>query len=337
MRFEGAYWIWVGLAGAALGVALVYGWYRRRQIALDALGSSGMLERLTRIDLTGAPARRGLLVGGALALMGVALAGPQWGAEEVEEQTRALDVVIALDISESMWAEDTPPSRLERMRLEGRRLLNELGGERVGLAAFAGSAYLLAPLTIDHSALHLYLDALDPTLAGTPGSSPAAAIREAVELLRDQRSEGGDRALVILSDGESHDEGREVLAAAREAASQDVRLFAVGIGGERGEPIPRHDRLGERVGGYKRIPDGGVVLSSLRTEPLRSAAQLTGGFWARADEGGVDRVLVALDELRRGRAEVTRGVRWTPRFQWFVAGALLLLSLDWASARRRRR
>ncbi len=337
MRIEFALWVWIGLLAAGAGAVLVYLWHRRRRAALDALGSSGMLERLTRIDLSGGPLRRGLLIATALALIGLAVAGPQWGAQEVEEQTRALSVALVLDVSESMWAEDVRPNRLERERLAGRRLVTELAGQRVGLLAFAGSAYLLSPLTSDHGALHLYLDSLDPTLAGTPGSSPAAAIQAALELLLRDVAEGGDRAIVLLSDGEAHDEERAVRAAAREAADAGVRLFVVGIGGDRGEPIPRHDRLGQRIGGYKRTPEGEVVLSRLMREPLASAARSTGGFWVRAEEGGVARTVSALEELRRGRTEVTRGVRWTPRFQWFIAGALVLLVMDWAWAWRRSR
>lgn len=337
MRVEYGAWIWIGLLAALAGVGLVYAWYRRRRRALDALGSSGMLERLTKLDLTGSPYRRAALIAAALALMGLALAGPQWGAQEVEEQTRGLSVVLALDISESMWAEDTRPNRLERERLEARRLVTELVGHRIGLVAFAGSAYLLSPLTIDHGALHLYLDAIDPTLAGTPGSSPAQAIREAVSLLQADGSEGGDRAIVVLSDGEAHDEEREVLSAARMAAAERIRIYALGVGSEQAEPIPRYDRLGERVPGFKLDANGEIVLSRMRSEPLAGAARATGGFWARVDEGGVSRVLAALSELREGRGAVTRGVRWTPRFQWFVAGALLFLMMDWAWAWRRQR
>ncbi len=337
MRLEYAAWVWLGIFAAGIGVALVYMWHRQRRSALDALGSSGMLERLTCIDLTGSPYRRAALIAAALALMGLALAGPQWGAQEVEEQTRALSVILALDISESMWAEDIRPNRLERERLEARRLVTELAEHRIGLVAYAGAAYMLSPLTVDHGALHLYLDALDPMMAGTPGSSPAAAIREAMSLLREDGSEGGDRAIVVLGDGESHDEERAVLQAAREAESEGIRVYVMGIGSDQGEPIPRHDQAGARISGYKRDSEGEVVLSRLSSEPLASAARLTKGFWVRVDEGGVGRILSALSELERGRGEVMRGVRWTPRFQWFVAGALLLLMMDWAWAWRRQR
>ncbi|NIR45572.1 MAG: VWA domain-containing protein [Gemmatimonadetes bacterium] len=337
MRFEHPLWVWLGILAAAAGVALVYLWHRRRRGALDALGSSGMLERLTGVDLTGTPHRRGALVAAALGLMGFALAGPQWGAEEVEEQTVALSVVLVLDISESMWAEDVTPNRFERQLLEARRLVNELAGHRLGLVVFAGSAYPLSPLTVDHSALRLYLDAADPSMAGTPGSSPASAIGAAVELLGDEPTEDGDRAIVMLSDGESHDEDDQVQSAARAAAAQGIRIFAVGIGSDRGEPIPRYDRVGERIGGFKRDSTGEVVLSRMEAEPLADAADRTGGFWTRADAAGVSRVLAGLAELEAGHGQVTRGVRWTPRFQWFVAAALMLLATDWAWARRAQR
>lgn len=336
MRFEQPDWLWTALIGAALGLLLVYLWHRRRTAALSALGSTGMLERLTRIDLTGAPARRAALISATLGLCGLALANPQWGTEEVEEQTRALNVVLALDISESMWAEDVRPNRLERERLEARRLITELAGHRLGLVAFAGAGYVLAPLTVDHGAIHLYLDALDPTVAGTPGSSLSDAIRTATRLFEDRTEQqgSGDRAVVIISDGETHDDSRDVIRTAREAADIGVRLYGIGVGTESGEPIPRRDRLGERLGGYKRDTEGKVVLTQLHGDPLAEATQISGGFWTRADEGGAGRVLAALADLQRGEGQTTRGVRWTPRFQWFVALALLLLIADSALAWR---
>ena len=295
-----------------------------------------MLERLTEIDLIGAPMRRGVLIGLVLALLGLAVAGPQWGAQEVEEQTRSLNIVLAMDISESLWAEDVRPNRLERARLEGRRLVTELAGHRLGLVAFAGAAYRLSPLTVDHGAIQLYLDALDPTMAGTPGSSLAAAIRQAVTLLEEGEDEkgAGDRAIIVITDGETHDEEDEVLRAAREARSAGIRIYALGVGLERGEPIPRYDRLGEPLGGYKRDDEGEIVLSRLTRQPLADAASMTEGLWVRAEDGGASRVVAALADLERGTGAVTRGVRWTPRFQLFLALALALVGLDWVWAWR---
>ena len=139
MRFEHPEWIWLALLTAALAAVLVFAWQRRRQRALSDLGSTGMLERLTNMDLSGAPLRRASLVAPALGLAGLALAGPQWGAQEREEQTRALSVVLALDISESMWAEDVRPSRLEQERLEARRLATELDNSVLAIQGPPGS------------------------------------------------------------------------------------------------------------------------------------------------------------------------------------------------------
>ncbi len=335
MRFEHAEWIWIALIATAIGAALVYLWSRRRRRAVSALGSAGMLERLTPVDLSGAAPRRAGLIAGALGILGLALAGPQWGAQQFEEQTRALSVVIVADVSESMWAQDLQPSRLERQRLAARRLVSELEGHRVGLVAFAGEGYRLSPLTVDLGAIHLYLDVLDPTIAGTPGSSLTAAITAAMELLREDRAEGGERAIVVLTDGEAHEPEDAALEAARRATALNARIYGIGIGGEQGEPIPLHDRAGDRIAGYKRDSNGQVVLSRLTREPLASAARLTGGFWAAVDQGAVPRVLEALNELERGRGTTTAGVRWIPRFQWFVAVGLFLLALDWVWAWRR--
>lgn len=337
MRFEHPTWLWTVIVGAALGGALVYLWYRRRRGALSALGSLGMLERLTRIEITGGPARRAALIAAVLSLSGFALAGPQWGAEEVQEQTRALNVVLALDVSESMWAEDVRPNRLERERLEARRLVTELSGHRIGLVAFAGAGYVLSPLTVDQGAIHLYLDAIDPTIAGTPGSSLAAAIDRSLELLGEPDERGGDRVIVLLTDGESHDDPDQVVQAARAASAAGVQIYGIGIGGEAGEPIPKYSRMGERLGGYKRDSEGRIVLSRLEREPLARAAQITGGFWVRADEGGSGRVLASLSELEGGPGETTRQLKWTARFQWFVGLAVILLMIDSAFAWRRTR
>ncbi len=140
---------------------------------------------------------------------------------------------------------------------------------------------------------------------------------------------------MLISDGEGHEEESDALAAARTASNQRVRLYVLGVGSGRGEPIPRHDELGEKIGGYKRDGAGEVVLSRLAKEPLATAARIGDGFWARVDEGGGSRVLAALSELRRGRGEVAYGVRWTARFQWFVGLALVLLMADWVWAWRR--
>ncbi len=237
MRLQHPEWLWV-VPALFLGAAvLVWWWHGRRLGAARTLGSLALLQRLTRMELQEFPRRRWLLVSGAAALIGVAIVGPQWGARIVETESRGLDVVLALDVSESMRAADVLPSRLERQRTEARRLLRELPGDRVGLVIFAGRAYVLAPLTSDHGALELYLDALDPDIAGTPGTALSAGVRQASDLLRTATGEA-DRVIVLFTDGEAHESEEAIAAAARRAAQEGIRVYGGGAGTARGEPIP---------------------------------------------------------------------------------------------------
>lgn len=336
MRLENPQWLW--LVPALFGAAglLVAWWHRRRVAAARALGSVGLLQRLTALPLEGFPRRRFWLVASAAAWIGVAIVGPQWGARIVETRSRGLDVVLALDVSTSMLAADVLPNRLERMRTEARRLLRELAGDRVGLVIFAGRAYVLSPLTSDYAALEIFLDALDPEIGGTPGSSLSAAVRQGTSLLSTARS-GADRVLIVFTDGEAHESMDAVIAEAGRAADAGVRVYAVGLGTERGEPIPQYDAEGGRVVGYKRDAQGEVVLSKLGADALRALASTGGGAFVRADEGGVARLVGALDGLKRAEGEGVRRLEWTPRYHWFALIAFLMLGADAFLAHPRRR
>jgi Ca-activated chloride channel family protein len=336
MRLENPQWLWLVPALFAAAGLLVAWWYRRRLVAARAFGSVGLLQRLTALPLEGFPRRRFWLVASAAAWIGVAIAGPQWGARIVESRSRGLDVVLALDVSASMLAADVLPNRLERMRTEASRLLRELAGDRVGLVIFAGRAYVLSPLTSDDAALEIFLDALDPEVGGTPGSSLAAALHQGTSLLSATRS-GADRVLVVLSDGEAHESVDAIVAEARRAADAGVRVYGVGVGTERGEPIPVYDAERGRVVGYKRDAQGEVVLSKLGTETLTAMASTAGGAFVRADEGGVARLVSALEGLKRAEGAGVRRLEWTPRYHWFALLAFLMLSADALLAHPRRR
>lgn len=319
--------LWVIPALFLGAVALVWLWHRRRIDAARTIGSVGLLQRLTTLQLMGFPRRRLFLVSGAAALIGVALVGPQWGARIVESGSRGLDMVLALDVSESMRAGDILPSRLDRERTEARRLLRELPGDRIGLVIFAGRAYVLAPLTSDHAALELFLDALDPEIAGTPGTSLSAGVRQASDLLLTARAEA-DRVVVLFTDGEAHESEEAVESVARRAREAGIRVFAVGVGTERGEPIPEIDPGSGRSVGYKRDGQGRVVLSKLDPDLLERLAVSTDGAFVRVDEGGVARLVSALQNLKRATGPGVRRLEWTPRYHWFALLGFALLTID---------
>lgn len=319
---------------ALVGLAVVL-WVRRRRRAVQALGAPELLERLGAGDLARTPWDRGaLLVGAALAL-GIAAAGPRWGLESVEEETSSADLVLALDVSKSMLAEDVAPNRLERQRALARRLLRELPGDRIGMVAFAGRAYVLAPMTVDHSALQLYLDALDPDIVSQGGSSLAAALEQATDLALGPDA-GRLGTVLLVTDGEALEGEDEVLEAARRAAETGVVVHTVGIGTAQGSPIPE-SRGEEGVESYKRDASGDIVISRLNETLLREVADVTRGRYVRLGEAGASNaVLGTLQGLDRAGGTAQLRVRQRERYGWFVLLALVLLVVDGIVATRDR-
>jgi Ca-activated chloride channel homolog len=296
---------------------------RRRRIA--RLGDPATISRiLPTVPSIGAGTRCVLL---ALALAGcaIAFAGPRWGAERTIVRTAGADVVVAVDASLSMLATDERPSRLERAKQDIRRLRALSPGDRTALIAFAGRSYILSPLTIDDGALSLFLDNLDPSVVGQPGTSIARAIRQGTDLLLATRTTS-DRALVILSDGEGWESEEDIRAAATQAKDNGITLVTVGYGTEQGSNIPLASPSGMAL---KRDEEGAVVVTRYSPTLLQAAAEAAGGTFIPAS--ATDKpanVRRALAKLRVARRTIDEGDQRTPRFQYFLAPALILLLID---------
>ena len=305
-----------------LVVLLIVGAYKRRRTRLRRLGSSVVIDRLLPPALERSPWRRATLIGLAAAFAGVAFAGPRWGTERTVERGSGVDIVLAMDASLSMLATDARPSRLENMKEEARRLLALSGGDRFGLVAFAGRSYILTPLTVDQGALDLYLDNLDPTVVGEAGTSMSRAIVQGTELLLATPTTS-DRALIVMSDGESFESLDDVVAAAKAAADSGIAVVTVGFGTVTGTTIPI---VGPQGITQKKDQAGHIVITHYTPEMLQAAAQAAHGTFIEA--GATDkaaRIRRALATLRReGRATPT-GRERKPRFQLFLIPAILLV------------
>jgi Ca-activated chloride channel homolog len=328
VSFEDPRLLWLALA-LPVAIALgVWSWTRRRRQAARALGSAALLERLGAGDLTAFPVTRLLLLCVAAASLGLAAAGPRWGLESVEEGGMAGDLVLALDVSRSMLASDMTPDRMERQRIFARRILRELSGDRVGLVAFAGRAYALTPLTSDHGVLHLYLDALDPDILSQGGSTLSAAVRQATDLARGP-DDAGRGVVLLVSDGEAHEDRSAVLRAADRASQLGITIHTVGAGTRQGAPVPARPSPDGRVHEYTRGPDGEIAITRLDDDLLQDVARRTGGryFWL-GDAGSTDAVIRTLQGLERTEGEARAGVRERSRYAWFVLVALVLLAVD---------
>ncbi len=263
-----------------------------------------------------------------LGLLFVTLAGPRMGYDTLELPHQGRDVVIAIDVSRSMLATDVAPTRLQRAKLLAEDLINELGGERLGLVAFAGTAFLQAPLTLDHGAVLAAVDELDTDLIPRGGTNIAAAIRSSEDAF--STAEGFSRAIILISDGEELD--ADGVAAARQAAAQGIRIFTVGLGSVEGSEIP----LGP--GEFVRDEVGQIVVTRLDVGRLTEIAETTGGFYTPLDEGALARLVT--DGIGRMEAmELSAATQRRPveRYQWPLGGAIALLILQGLVGERRRR
>jgi Ca-activated chloride channel family protein len=267
-----------------------------------------------------------LVLGLAVLAGGVALAGPRGGRAEVTAKTQALSVVFAIDISRSMLAEDAAPNRLDRSIREARRLAQDLEGDRIGLIAFAGRSYILAPLTVDVGAINIFLDALDPDLASQGGTSLGSVLSQARGLLS-ASEEGADRVLVVFTDGESHDSIPETIAEAKALGEAGIRLVLVGEGGTRPVKIPLRDSAGNLLE-YKLDEAGRPAMTSRRDDILQDIADAAEGNVVSADlpdqAGAVSDLLEAFKRTptssTQASSTVPRG--WIP----ILVAALILLA-----------
>ena len=289
---------------------------RRRRVLAAAAWSRSLGEQARALG------RRSPLWLGLVALAAaVGLAGPRWGAATRTAESRALNIVVVMDVSRSMLAQDVAPSRLGRAISSARRLIQDLDGDRFALIGFAGHAYLLSPLTLDESAIALQLDALDPDMASQGGSGLGAAIDLARKTLVTS-PQGGDRAIVVFTDGESF-EGEAALTDAGNAVKRaGITLVAIPVGDTKGIRIPDPD------GGWHRDNTGREVITARRDDLLKVITTAANGLFIHADApdpvGDASR---ALARLKRAPAADRVAADLIPR-AWILAliAAVVLLA-----------
>ncbi len=257
-----------------------------------------------------------------LALCVVALARPQWGVIEEQVFDQSREVLIAVDLSKSMLAQDVKPARLDRARLLIQSLLDRLEGERVGLVLFSGTAFLQSPLSADYEILREFLPALTPDYLPEGGSNYSAMLEAAIEAFGTSTA---DRYLIILSDGESTEEGWKQLAP--KLRDKGIRVIGLGIGTAAGSFLP------DEAGGFVKDERGAVVLSRLNSATLQELAQVSGGAYTDAS-AWVDLPALlqrTVETGRKGEFSEKNTARMVERFQWLLAPGLLLLFISfWA-------
>ena len=315
-RTEMLFFIW---AVPVLFLVVVYGMRRRREIMRRFSSAQGLVV-IAPDSVGGRRWVKTSLLMGAVLFTAVALAGPKYGYRWQEIRQQGVDIIIALDCSRSMTAADIQPSRLERAKREVFDLLAMLQGDRVGLVAFAGTAFLQCPLTLDYDAFNLFLNSLSPDYLPVGGTDITGALATALDSF-DPKS-ASDKAVILITDGENTGDG-EPLKAAETLKEKKIKLFCIGVGGSDGVPIP------DPAGGFKKDRSGQIVLSRLDENTLKKMAAVTGGTYVRSVAGDMDLDAIYTDEIRRTmEAETVSSGRkqvWEDRFQWPLALALLCL------------
>lgn len=333
MRFEEPHiliWIWAAVLG---GIVLFCG-LRRKLAALKRFANEELLKEIAAdYDLRRDIFKRAMLVL-VLVLGIVALARPQWGFEWQEIKRKGLDILIALDTSRSMLTQDVKPNRLERSKLAVRDLMKKIKGDRLGLIAFAGDAFLVCPLTTDYQGFLLSLEDVDTRTIPRGGTNIAVAIEEAIREYDDTPAKY--KAVIILTDGENL-EG-DPMPAARRAKEKGIKIYTVGVGTQEGELVKVQNE--EEEWEFLKDKDGNFVKSRLNEKILQDIALTTGGIYVRSSgaEFGLD--LIYERELAglEGRDIKSRmEKKYFERFQIPLAIALALLLLEsWALVRRKR-
>jgi len=335
VTFDYPYLLVLAVVLPVLAVWVLRHSYRQRRRRLERLGNMEVVSRLIPPNTLTPPGWRMTRLGLASCLVGVAVSGPRWGEQPNVVRSSGIDMVLALDASLSMMAQDERPSRLEKMKEEVRRLRALSPGDRVALLAFAGRSYVLSPFTVDEGALDLYIDNLDPSVVGQAGSSLARAIRQGVDLATLTNS-GADRALVVMSDGEAFEPIDDVVTEAKRAAQQGISLVTVGFGTTQGTTIPIKNPDGTTT--LKKDENGNTVVTQYHPEYLKAAADAAGGTFIPAEATDkAARIKSALANLR-SKSRATLGAESkVPRYQWFLFPAFLLLLADTALIERRGR
>lgn len=321
MTFGAPQYLW---ALAALPVLVGFVWWMsaRRRTSVLRIGDPALIERLSASINRGARLRRAVLwfVGAGLVI--AALARPQWGSDVEVVEHRGVQVMVALDISRSMLAQDVKPSRLDRAKLEISDLMSRLTGDEIGIVLFSGASFIQFPITFDYATARTYLSHAHPDAITRQGTVIAEAIETAMTGFSDQRT--GQKVIVVMTDGENH-EGNPV-EEARRAASEGAVVYTIGFGSVEGEPLPEYDETGALVG-FREDAQGDVIISQLDEETLVRVAEAGGGRYFRAaDPDAISDLASEIQSFEDETLESEFSRTKIERFQIFLLAGVLALA-----------
>ncbi|MBD3582053.1 vWA domain-containing protein [Flavobacterium selenitireducens] len=296
-------------------------WKRRRQ---KEFGDLEMVKRLSPEKSTFKQTLKFSIFILALACLILGLVNPKIGTKTETVRREGIDIVFAVDVSKSMLAEDVAPNRLEKSKQVVSQIINQLAGDRIGIVAYAGSAFPVLPITTDYASAKMFLQGMDTDMVSSQGTALDDAIKLSASYF-DKEDKGTSKMIVLISDGEDHGDGSEDVA--EDAKKDGIKIITIGVGSEKGGPIPLKD--GNRVEGFKRDGNGEIVITKRNVESLRNISKNSKGYVdGNTTKDVVEYVKKSLENIERNEFESEQFTDFNSQFQWFIGIAFVLLAID---------
>ncbi len=314
-------------------IALIFiGHYYWRNKKINSLANADIIQKiLPDFSVTKAFFKKLFALFG-LSFFVLGLTNPQMGSKEMEVKKEGIDIVIALDVSNSMLAEDLTPNRLERAKRALLQMVNKLENDRVCIIVFGGQAYVQLPLTTDYSAAKLFINTINPGMIPTQGTAIGSAIYLGLKSL--DFSYPTQKSIVVITDGENHED--DAIQAAKEAYQKGVIVHTIGMGSETGAPIPLYKGSRRIPNQYKKDNNGQTITTRLNEKMLREIAQNGQGDFVRAtnSNSGLNKILKELSQLEKTTFGSKVFVDYEDYFQYFLAVALFFMLIEFLMSKR---
>jgi Ca-activated chloride channel family protein len=296
-------------------------WKRKKQ---REFGDLDLLKKLSPEKSTFKPVLKLVVVLLALTCLIIGLVNPKMGTKLETVKREGIDIVFAIDVSKSMLAEDVAPSRLEKSKQLVSQIINNLGSDRIGIIAYSGSAFPVLPITTDYSVAKMFLQGMNPGIISSQGTSIDQAINLATTFI--DKKDKTNKLLIIISDGEDHSQAS--VDAAEEAKKLGLKIITIGVGSEKGGPIPL--KRNGVVQSFQRDQNDEVVITKRNPEVLKEIAKVTSGGYVdgNSTKAVLDYVKNALDNIQKTEFESTQMADFKSQFQWFLGFGFFLLFLD---------
>lgn len=328
-KFQYSEYLWALMLIPLIVVIFIYTIVLRKKM-LKKLGDYPLILAMMPDVSRGKQTVKFILYTVSLIFLTLGICNLQTGSKIQDVKREGADIMICLDVSNSMLAEDLKPNRLERAKQAIEQMIDKLQGDRIGIVVFAGEAYTQLPITTDYASAKLFLNAITPNIIERQGTDISAAIQKAAESFG--KDEGKNKAIVVITDGEDHEE--DAIKGAENAGKEGIIINTIGVGSDAGVPIPIYTN--GIPSGYRKDKEGNTVVTKLNEKILQEIAGAANGVYVKANNAdvGLDAVLDKVNELEKKQFESKMYSDYEDQFQWFIGASLLFLVIEFLISER---